>query len=174
MQRFVVLCALVWAALSNGFGQASTPTKSADNALSPVAWLVGGTWVTDVKNPQSGAVTHVDSHITWAPNHQAIQFVTDFNGKPHYNGFYAYDAAAQAIKFYYTSENGDLSIGTATPDPDGKTLRQQFDITHPNGNTEHYRSTIVRDGENSYQFTVLGQHNGEWKPEFQVQYQRKL
>ena len=174
MQKFTLLCALVWAAVPNGFGQAAASTKSADTPLAPVAWFVGGTWVTDVKNPQSGATTHVDNRITWAPNHQAIQFVTYFNSKPHYNGVYAYDAAAQAIKFYYTSETGALSIGTATPDPDGKTLHQDFDITHPNGKTEHFRSTIVRDGDNSYQFTVLGQQNGEWKPLFQVEYQRKL
>ena len=173
MRSYVLLCALLWIGALNGLGQATTPAKSTETLLSPVEWFVGGTWVTDIKNPQSGATTHVENHITWAPNHAAIQFVTDFNGKPHYNGFYAYDAAAQAVKFYYTSETGDLSIGTATPDPDGKTLRQDFEITHPNGKTEHYRSTIVRDGENSYQFTVLGQQNGDWKPLFQVQYQRK-
>jgi hypothetical protein len=173
MQRLVLLCALLWTAVSNGFGQASTPAKSPEAQLTPVAWLVGGTWVTDIKSPQSGAMIHVDNHITWAPNHAAIQFVTDFNGKPHYNGFYAYDAAAQAVKFYYTSESGDLSIGTAALDQDGKTLRQDFDITHPNGKVEHFRSTIVREGENAYQFTVLGNHDGEWKPEFQLEYQRK-
>ncbi|HZD32017.1 MAG TPA: hypothetical protein VE779_10205 [Candidatus Angelobacter sp.] len=57
----------------------------------------------------------MENHITWAPNHQAIQFVTDFNAKPHYNGFYAYDPAKKTITFYYTSEEGQLTVGTATP-----------------------------------------------------------
>src|SRR5271166_1436969 len=109
----------------------TVPTKSAESSLSPVVWLVGGTWVSDVKDPQDGSVTHVENHITWAPNHQAIQFVTDFNGKPHYNGFYVYDPAKSAIRFYYTADNGDLTIGTTTPDLDGKTLHQEFDIMHP-------------------------------------------
>jgi hypothetical protein len=172
MQKWVLICGLLWASC-NAFCQASTSAKSAETQLAPVAWFVGGTWVTDIKSPQSGAMVHVENHITWAPNHAAIQFVTDFNGKPHYNGFYAYDATAQAVKFFYTSESGDLSIGTATPDPDGKTLEQVFDITHPNGKVEHFRSTIVRERDNAYQFTVLGNHDGEWKPEFQVNYQRK-
>ena len=78
-------------------------------------------------------MTHVENHIRWAPNHQAIEFNTDFNGKPHYYGFYAYNPVAKTIGFYYTNSEGELTIGTATPDPDGKTLHQEFDIMHPNG-----------------------------------------
>ena len=111
---------------------AQNAEKPAASPLEPVAWLIGGTWVSDVKDPQDGATTHVVNHIVWAPNHQAIQFVTDFNGKPHYNGFYAYDPAKKTINFYSTSEDGQLTIGTATPDPDGKTLRQEFDSMQPN------------------------------------------
>jgi hypothetical protein len=151
----------------------ASPPKSAESPLAPVAWLVGGTWMTDIKNPQDGSVTHVENHITWAPNHQAIQFVTDFNGKPHYNGFYAYDAAKSAIRFYYTADNGDLTIGTATPDLDGKTLHQEFDIMHPTGKTDHVRSTVVRDGEDAYLFTVFVQQNGEWKQIVEITYKRK-
>ena len=104
--------------------------------------MVGGTWVTDVKDPSDGTVTHVENHIRWAPNHQAIEFNTDFNGKPHYYGFYAYNPVAKAISFYYTNSEGELTIGTATPDPDGKTLLHEFDIMHPNGKTGHVRSTV--------------------------------
>ncbi len=80
-----------------------------------MAWFVGGTWCPTSKIRRDGSVTHVENHITWAPNHQAIEFVTEFNGKPHYNGFYAYDPAKKTIGFYYTSEEGQLTIGTARP-----------------------------------------------------------
>ena len=152
----------------------AAPAKPADSPLAAVAWLVGGTWVSDVKDPQDSSVTHVENHITWAPNHQAIQFVTDFNGKPQYNGFYAYDPAKKTIDFYYTAENGDLTIGTATPDLDGTTLHQEFDIMHPSGKTDHVRSTVMRDGTNAYLFTVFVQQKGEWKQIFQITYQRKM
>jgi len=152
----------------------SAPNKPAESTLAPVAWLVGGTWTSDVKDPDSGSVTHVENRITWAPNHQAIQFVTDFDGKPHYNGFYAYDAAAKAIKFFYTSEQGQLTIGSATPDADGKTLHQEFDVTQPAGAIQHVRSTIVRDGSDAYDFSVFMQgKTGEWAQVFKIRYERK-
>jgi len=87
----------------------------------------GAAWTSDVKDPQDGSMTHVENHITWAPNHQAINFVTDFDGTPHYSGFYAYDPAKKAISFFYTSVSGQLTIGTSTPDADGKTVHQEFD-----------------------------------------------
>jgi hypothetical protein len=152
---------------------AQTAPKTTVSPLEPVAWFVGGTWVSDVKDPQDGTTTHVENHITWAPNHAAIQFVTDFNGKPHYNGLYAYDPAKKTINFYYTSEEGQLTIGTATPDPDGTTLHQEFDVTQPNGNSNHIRSTIVRDGNDAYIFSVSMQQAGEWKQLFQITYKRQ-
>ena len=147
--------------------------QSPDVLLAPVAWLVGGTWISDVKDPQDGSVTHVENHISWAPNHASIQFVTNFNGKPHYNGFYAYDARRGAIRFYYTSDSGQLTMGTLTPDLDGKRLDQEFATTEPNGTISHSRSTIVRDGEDAYLFTVFIEQNGTWKQLFQIRYKRR-
>ncbi len=168
---FLLVAALVF----NAVAQTPTaPAKKAESPLAPVAWLTGGTWLSDVKDPQDGSMTHVENHITWAPNHQAIQFVTEFNGKPHYNGFYAYDAAKAAIRFYYTADNGDLTIGTVTPDLDGKTSHQEFDIMHANGQTDHVRSTVVRDGQDAYQFTVFVQQDGEWEQIFEITYKRKV
>ncbi len=112
----------------------AAPVTAAE-PLAPIAWLVGGTWVSDVKDPSDGSVTHVENRIRWARNKQAIGFNADFNGKPHYYGFYAYNPVAKTIGFYYTNSEGELTIGTATPDADGKTLHQEFDIMHTNGKT---------------------------------------
>jgi hypothetical protein len=141
--------------------------------LEPLAWFIGGKWVSDVKDPHDGSTTHVENQITWAPNRQAIDFLTKFNGQPHYNGFYAYNAATKKISFYYTSSDGELTIGTAVPDADGKTLQQDFDQAHTDGRVTHLRSTIVRDGDNAYWFTVFLQKDGEWLPEFKIRYERK-
>lgn len=174
-RRVIPLCLLFLTLAVNAIAQAPAPAAQRPEALlEAVAWLVGGTWVSDVKDPQSGSTTHVENHITWAPNRAAIQFVTDFNGKPHYNGFYAYDAAKAAVRFYYTSEEGQLTIGTATPDLDGKTLHQEFDVTQPSGTVQHIRSTIVRDGNDAYLFTVFMQQNGTWQQLFQINYKRKV
>lgn len=172
-RKVLIVCLAIFVLAGGTASWAQSVQKSPGGALEPVTWLIGGTWVSDVKDPDDGRVTHVENHITWAPNHQAIQFVTDFNGKPHYNGFYAYDPAKQTINFFYTSENGQLTIGTATPDADGKTTHQEFDIMSPGGKTGHVRSTLVRDGDNAYWFTVFLQKNGEWSPEFKIRYERK-
>ncbi len=158
----------------NGLAQSKpAATNNADSPLAPVAWLTGGTWVTDVKDPSDGTTTHVENHIRWAPNHQAIDFNTDFNGKPHYNGFYAYNPVAKTIGFYYTNSEGQLSIGTATPDADGKTVHQDFDIMQPDGKTQHIRSTLLRDGNDAYWFSVFVQKDGDWAQVFKIRYERK-
>jgi len=168
------LCLLLSVFVANVVAQSQPASaKTTVSPLEPVAWLVGGTWTSDVKDSQDGSATHVENRITWASNHQAIQFLTDFNGKPHYNGFYAYNPATKAIVFYYTNSEGELTIGSATPDPDGKTLHQEFDIMHTDGRTGHLRSTIVRDGNDAYWFSVFMQKDGEWKPEFKIRYERK-
>lgn len=169
--RLAVFCTIFAAAACAQSKPSTIP--NADETLSPVAWLVGGTWVSDVKDPSDGSVTHVENRIRWAPNHQAIEFNANFNGKPHYNGFYAYNPAAKTVGFYYTSAEGELTIGTATADSDGKTLTQDFDIVHPDGRTGHLRSTLTRDGNDAYWFSVFMQKDGQWTQVFRIHYERK-
>ena len=175
MKRFLCATSLTLAMLTT-CGGAQTKTavaQSNSEPLSAMAWFVGGTWTSEVKDPSDGNVTKVEERIRWSPNHQAIAFNVNFNGKPHYDGFYAYNPGTRKIDFYYTSSDGDLSIGTVTPDPDGKTFHQEFDIMHANGNTGHVRSTVVRDGENAYEFSVFMQKSGDWQPVFHIRYERK-
>jgi hypothetical protein len=164
---FLFVLLLAFCALGQQKSEPAEPSP-----LQPLAWLVGGTWVSNVKGPDQ-KVTHVENKISWAPNHRAIEFLTRFNGKPHYNGFYAYDAGKKTIEFFYTSSEGDLTVGTAVPDPDGKTLQQNFDLTNAKGKVTPIHSTIERDGDNAYWFTVFLQKNGEWSPEFKILYERK-
>ncbi len=174
--RKIALLSLLFAALTlNAVAQSpSAPVKADESPLAPVAWLVGGTWTSDVKDPQDGSVTHVENHITWAPNHQAIDFVTNFDGKPHYNGFYAYNPATKTIGFYYTNSEGQLTIGTSTPDPDGKTIQQEFDVMQADGKTQHIKSTLARDGNDAYWFSVSMQNKAsEWAQVFKIRYERK-
>jgi hypothetical protein len=158
---------------TQSLAQAKPASLNATETLAPVAWLAGGTWVTDVKDPSDGTTTHVENHIHWAPNRQAIEFIANFDGKPHYNGFYAYNPATKTIGFYYTNPEGQFSAGTATADADGKTIHQDLEINEPNGKTNHVRSTLVRDGDNAYWFSVFVQKDGEWAQLFKLHYERK-
>ena len=174
MKRYLWAIPVVLATFGAHLGaDTKTATSTSPEPLAAIAWMVGGTWVSEVKDPGDGSVTHVEERIRWSPNHQAIQFNVDFNGKPHYDGFYAYNPATKKIGFYYTNSEGELTIGTATPDEDGKTLHQEFDITHVNGSTGHIRSMLVRDGDNAYEFSVFLQKNGDWQQVFHIRYERK-
>jgi Protein of unknown function (DUF1579) len=167
---FLVLIMFAGSALAQS-KPAATP--DANQTLAPVAWLVGGTWVADVKDSSDGSATHIENRIRWAPNHQAIEFNANFNGKPHYNGFYAYNPSTKSVGFYYTSSEGELTIGTSTADPDGKTIHQEFDMMHPGGKTGHIRSTLTRDGNDAYWFSVFMQKDVEWEEVFKIRYERK-
>jgi hypothetical protein len=144
---------------------------NADDTLAPVAWLVGGVWTADVKDGADS--THVENRIRWASNHQAIEFNTSFNGKPHYYGFYAYNPATKAVEFHYTSSEGEATNGTAVFNAaDGK-LHQDFEVIHTGGKTSQVRSTLKQDGNDGYQFAVFLQKNGEWAEVFKIDYHRK-
>jgi hypothetical protein len=174
--RLTMVTLLLWLAVfaTSGVAQSKpSAPMAAGEALTPVAWLVGGTWVTDVKSPSDGTATHVENRTRWAANHQAIEFNVDFNGKPHYNGFYAYNPVAKTIGFYYTDSEGEMTIGTAIPDADGKTIHQEFDTMYPNGKTGRIRSTLVRDGNDAYWFAVFVQKDGDWAQVFKIHYERK-
>jgi hypothetical protein len=150
----------------------AAPAKEQD-PLAPLAWIVGGSWSTVVKDKDDGHPVHVVNRPVWAPNRRAIIFDVDFDTTPHYYGFYAYNPTTKNIDFYYTSSDGELTTGTATADPDGKTLWQEFDIRHTNGATGHLRSSIVRDGDNAYWLTVFTQKDGQWAQAFRIRYERK-
>jgi hypothetical protein len=167
---FVLCLAVLFLFPAQSANAQSKPAS--DDHLSPVAWLVGGVWTTDVKDP-AGAITHVENRIRYASNHRAIAFNTDFNGQPHYFGFFAWDPARRIIGFWYISAEGELTIGTANPDPDGKTLRQDFTVTEEDGKFQDLRSTIVPDSDNSYLFTVFGKSKGAWVQMFQIRYVRR-
>jgi hypothetical protein len=154
--------------------QVATPAKEqAPDPLAPIAWLVGGTWSTDVKDATDGHMVHVVNRPAWSDNHQAIIFNVTFDGKPHYYGFYAYNPVTKQIDFYYTSSGGELTTGHATQEAGSKTLRQEFDILHVNGTAGHLRSTIEREGKDAYWLTVFTSNDGTWAQLFRIRYDRK-
>lgn len=151
----------------------ATALLAADHpaTLQPLDWLTGGTWTADIPEPKGTATTHIETRIQWSPNGQAVEFVTSFNGHPHYNGVYLYDPAAKTIRFYYSSSDGDLTTGTCTPTPTG--LTQEFDITNPDGTTNHLRSQIRQTTPDDYDWQVEGKKDGDWKVLIKLHYVRK-
>ena len=138
--------------------------------LQAMDWMTGGTWTAEAK-AANGPATKVESRIRWSPNGHAIEFVTSFNGHEHYNGIYAWDPAQQAVRFFYTSGEGEFTSGTAKPVEDG--LEQEFDITGVDGKANHFRSAIKKTGPDDYDWNVQRQENGEWAVMIKLHYTRK-
>ncbi len=145
------------------------PPTTTDH-LKPIRWLAGKTWTADAVDPTSGKKTRIESVVSAAPNGSSIQFVTSFDGKPQYNGFYAWDPATKQIRFWYTSSEGELSQGTAEPEGDG--LLQAFTITGVDGKVTPLRSHVKPAGE-TYDWNVERDQNGTWVEMIHLRYTSK-
>lgn len=139
--------------------QSGAQPPTATNHLKPIRWLVGKAWTEGAVDPASGKKTHIESVVSAAPNGSSIQFVTSFDGKPQYNGFYAWDPATNQIRFWYTSSQGELSQGTAEPEGDG--VLQIFTIAGVDGKVPPRRSHVKPAGE-AYDWNVGREQNGKW------------
>jgi hypothetical protein len=142
---------------------------TAANPLQSIGWMTGGTWKAEAKTPD-GKVTLVESQLRWAENGQAIEFVSRFNGSPHYSGLYCWDPSRKTIAFWYTSADGEFTQGTAKMD--ANVLTQEFDLYHKDGTGHHLKSRIQRTGENSYHWNVMAEKNGTWTELIALDYAR--
>ena len=121
--------------------------------------------------------TRIETRIRGSENGHLMMFTTTFiehnHPKLQYEGVYFYDPRAKQIEFYYTSSEGELTRGHAVYDEATRTLTQDFDIIHANGQADRLRSLVVRDGDNAYNWNVMSQKNGTWAEIFHLQYVRE-
>jgi hypothetical protein len=150
---------------------AQQPAAAAVDHLQPMRWMVGKTWTSDAADPSSGKKTHIESVIRTSPNGASIEFVTTFDGKPQYNGFYAWDPATRQIRFWYTSSEGELTQGTAHPEGDG--LLQTFTITGVEGKVSPLRSHVKPVSADAYDWNVEAERDGKWVELIHLRYTRK-
>lgn len=145
------------------------------NPLDAIAWLKGGTWVAEVKDKNGSVGTRIETRICGSENGRLIKFTTTFisHNKPdlHYEGVYLFNPQSKQIEFYYTDPDGNFTRGHAVFAD--KTLTQDFDIIHMDGQADTLRSLIVRDGENAYTWNVMTNKTGEWKEIFHLRYVRE-
>jgi len=165
LRSLAILC-LAWCCTLTGFAQ-SLQNPSHEPHLQALDWLTRGAWTAEITTPD-GKPFIIQNEIRWAETGTAIYFLTRFNHQAHYYGVYLYDPAAKQIKFFYTSSDGELTIGRA--EPDANELKQDFQISNEHGVT-NYTSLIKRAGEDAYDFAVYQQ--GSDKPAVAVHYLRK-
>jgi hypothetical protein len=146
----------------------------AENPLDQLAWMVGGKWVAEGDKGPDGKPFHAEWSCNWGANHRTLEFTVWFrmDGKllPAYNGLYAWDPGGKKLIFVYTDNEGALTEGEAVMS--GDRLEQDFHITGIDGVARPFRSTIVRQGPDAYDWNVQRQKDGEWTVMFGLRYKR--
>lgn len=145
----------------------SNPKPGHEPHLQAIDWMTRGTWTAEFKTP-AGKDFLIQNEIRWAETGAAIYFLTRFNHEPHYYGVYLYDPAANQIKFFYSSSDGEFTVGQS--EPGATEIKQNFQVSSARG-VNTFNSLIKRVGDDAYDFTVY-QSGGE-KPLIAVHYVRK-
>ena len=162
--------ALLSISLVPAIAQQPAPQSAVDH-LQLVRWLAGKTWTADPVDPSSQKKVHIENTIRASGNGSNIEFDATFDGKPQYDGFYAWDPATKQIRFWYTSSEGELSQGVAEPDGDG--ILQTFSITNVEGKVTPLRSHIKQISADAYDWNVETQKDGKWVELIHLRYTRK-
>ena len=153
----------------------SQAAVASSNPLDQLAWMTGGTWTADGDKGPDGKPFHVEMSCHWGKNHRVLEFTTWFmvGGKltPVYEGIYAWHPAKKKFVFYYTNDDGELTEGEAAMT--GDHLEQEFQIVGVDGAAHAFRSTIVRRGQDDYDWNVQNQKDGAWVVLFGLKYKRR-
>jgi hypothetical protein len=173
MKTRTLICGLTLATLLAAALPAA-PQEAGKNPLDQLAWMVGGKWQADGDKGPDGKPFHVEWTCRWGANQRTLDFTVRFlvNGKliPVYNGLYAWNPATKKLIFVYTDNEGALTEGEAVMD--GDRLEQDFHVTQADGTTQPFRSTIVRQGPDAYDWHVQSQKDGAWQEMFSLKYKR--
>ena len=174
MRRLLVATLLALSLVTPAFTSAqaapadAAPAASSD-PLAPIAWMVG-TWKAEVRSPDGQKTIPVDLQINSVLGGKAIGFTTSFSGVQQYQGLFAYDAAKKAITFWYPSADGELTVGTVTPQADYLLL--DFEVTDSAGATTRFQSHMKRAGQDDYDWTLYSLSGSAPRELFAVHYHR--
>jgi hypothetical protein len=166
------LAAVLSPALTSTHGQAPAPAADSTIAgeLAPIAWMQG-TWIAQTTPPPGQVPIVIEQTVTAAVAGKALSFSTTFNGKPQYQGLFAWDPGKKAIAFWYPSAQGEITAGTVSRAQDY--YLWTFQVTSPNGMVTPFQVHIKPTGPNDYDWTLLGLSGSDWKEMFSLHYKRK-
>jgi hypothetical protein len=173
MKSRTLICALTLA----GILAAAIPSRSQEpheNPLNQLAWMVGGKWQADAAKGPDGKPFHAEWKCQWGANHRTLEFtvwfLTDGRLVPVYNGLYAWNPAKKKVIFVYTDNKGAFTEGETVMR--GNRLEQDFHIIGADGISRPFRSTIIRQGNDRYDWSVLSSKDGVWTEMFSLRYTR--
>jgi hypothetical protein len=148
--------------------------------ISPLEWLVGGTWVAQGDNMPPDTL-RIETQYRWAATGNFIQFTTQFigkDGKPsgNYAGNFYYDPATKQLAMWYMDRNNAITQGSVGTSPMGMTitLAQSESMGAP-GRVD-LEAVVTKTPGDTYRWTLAARKAGSddpYKPLFMVDYVRK-
>ena len=149
--------------------------------ISPLAWLVGGTWVAQGDDMPPG-VLRIETQYRWAATGNFIQFTTQFvgkDGKPNgnYAGNFYYDPATKELAMWYMDRDNAITQGPVGTSPMGMTMAFTQDGASMGApGPVDFEAVVTKTSDNSYRWTLAarkGGSSGPYKPLFMLDYARK-
>jgi hypothetical protein len=126
-------------------------TSQTQTPLDDFAWLVGGTWIAEVKPAEGKAPLRIDI--------------------ARYEGFYTWHPGKKKVAYWYTDEKGNFSEGTAAPQ--GEIVEFELANISATGQVMPIRSEIRREGADAYSWKAYIQKDGEWTEAVSLRYVRR-
>src|SRR5262245_47625706 len=150
----------------------SAPSLAADHPLDPLAWLVGGTWVSEL--PAKGDPLTVRMTVHWADHKQALKYTIVFKTKDdetaQYEGTYYWHPGAKEIRLLQIDRGGQMTEAVLTVAGDKWT--QKNTLFRKDGTRQQQRSELTRDGDDAFRFRALVPKGEEWVEGLNLVYKR--
>jgi hypothetical protein len=149
--------------------------------ISPLEWLVGGTWVAQGADMPPGTL-RIETQYRWAATGNFIQFTTQFvgkDGKPsgNYAGNFYYDPAAKNLAMWYMDRNNAITQGSVGTSPMGMTITitEGGESMGASGPLD-LEAVVTKTPGDTYRWTLAARKAGSdapYKPLFMIDYSRK-
>ena len=152
---------------------AGRPALGAENPLEPLAWLVGGTWVSELKPPKGEPLT-VRMTVEWTAQRQAIRYAIVFKTKDaeltQYEGPYYWHPGAKEIRLLQIDRGGQVTEAALTVAGDKWT--QKNTLTRTDGTRVEQRAELVREGPDAFRFRAFVPKGEDWVVGLDITYKR--
>lgn len=148
-----------------GTGSAhSQNTAPGTNPLDPIAWLVGGTWVTTTKASDGSLVT-IEVTFEWASHKKLIKYTIinpNYGGKavPTHEGICGWHPGKKQLVLWETDNDGNLTEAVLIAQGNKLLLEELF--YRADGTTRPQRVEVVRESADEFTFKAWVPKEGEW------------
>src|SRR5687768_12639075 len=158
--------------LTVGPSRAAEPP--AGDPLLAMSWLVGGSWVSEIKASE-GRAMRVESKFAWAEHGRALKYVIHCTSEgqtvPQYEGVYYWHPGKKHIAMLQTDRGGNVTESVVTVE--GATIKQENQATQADGTTRPQRVSVARKGDDAFEFKALVQRDGVWVDAVGLTYNRQ-